>query len=46
MLRETFLQPFIGQPQADANYIPADQGGTTINSRVRSLSAIPFNSSL
>ena len=42
--RETFLQPFIGQPQAGANYL--DRGGTTVNTRVRALDAIPFNRSL
>ncbi|CAK9037553.1 Alpha-L-fucosidase (Alpha-L-fucoside fucohydrolase) [Durusdinium trenchii] len=42
--RETFSQPFISQPQAGANYL--NTGGTTINSRTRSLDAIPFNQSL
>lgn len=39
-----FYHPFIGQPLGEAN--DKKKGGTTVNSRVRTLDAIPFNKSL
>jgi hypothetical protein len=41
---ETFNNIFTGQPIGDAN--TGDKGGTSVNSRVRSLDAIPFHHSL
>lgn len=41
---ETFNHPFISQPIGDANR-NNDTGGTTVNSRKRSLDAIPFTKS-
>ena len=41
---ETFSHPFIGQPIGNANLIHV--GGTTVNSRLRGLDAIPFSKSL
>jgi hypothetical protein len=40
----TFNHPFIGQPYGEGN--SKKHGGTTVNSRVRALDAIPFNKSL
>lgn len=42
--RIPFNHPFIGQPIGNANY--KKKGGTTVNSRVRVLDAIPFKQSL
>lgn len=42
-----FNQPFIGQPQGDGNEPSfSNPPGTTVNSRVRMLDAIPFEKSL
>ena len=41
---ETFAHPFVGQPIGQANLL--NEGGTTVNSRVRGLDAIPFGKSL
>ncbi len=41
---EIFDHPFVGQPIGQANLIK--NGGVTVNSRVRSLDAIPFSKSL
>ncbi|MDN5205697.1 DUF2961 domain-containing protein [Fulvivirgaceae bacterium BMA10] len=41
---ETFAHPYIGQPIGQANLL--NEGGITVNSRVRGLDAIPFNKSL
>lgn len=41
---ETFSHPFVGQPIGNANL--HNEGGTTVNSRLRGLDAIPFIKSL
>ena len=41
---ETFSHPFVGQPVGNANL--TKEGGTTVNSRLRALDAIPFSKSL
>ncbi len=43
---EPFSNPFISQPEGKGNEGNTNRGGLTVNSRIRSLDAIPFSTSI